>query len=304
MTLVTLWFVNAANPSTVLHQEHKVDRGFARKYLAQLNPAWPLTHIGDFDMTRSATPGVDEFYIGGYPGLSVVQTVIPDLRKLSELPERYRTLVSAADVYASCVVANPETAASTKPGDGGDPASTEVNETFGGFAHWAGGTLKRSFCATQETVFEDTGLPCEFEADFWAGTTEAHGIQLPFIPAELATAAIESWLGFSLTESAPALPVAAFAVDGRPEAKSSEYDGLTHGPSQPEDKVSVYDEEQGYDDYAAPSGASEPSSAEVAKNVLNSLSSGARKGFSATIKGLRGASKKIGDEVRRRSRGN
>ena len=65
MTLVTLWFVNAANPSTVVHQEHKVDRGFARKYLAQLNPAWPLTHIGDFDMTRSATPGVDEFYIGG-----------------------------------------------------------------------------------------------------------------------------------------------------------------------------------------------------------------------------------------------
>ena len=304
MTLVTLWFVNEANPSTVMHQEHKVDRGFARKYLAQLNPAWPLTHIGDFDMTRSATPGPDEFYIGGYPGLSVVQTVIPDLRKLSELPERYRTLVSAADVYASCVVADPETAASTKPGDGGDPASKEVNETFGGFAHWAGGTLKRSFCATRETVFEDIGLPGEFESEFWAGTTEAHGIQLPFIPAELATAAIESWLGFSISGAGPALPVAAFAVDGRPEAKSSEYDGLTHGRSTPEDKVSVYDDEQGYDDYAAPSHESEPSSAEVAKNVLNSLSRGARKCISAGVQGLRGMSKKLGEEVRRRSRGN
>lgn len=304
MTLVTLWFVNEANPSTVMHQEHKVDRGFARKYLAQLNPAWPLTHIGDFDMTRSATPGPDEFYIGGYPGLSVVQTVIPDLRKLSELPERYRTLVSAADVYASCVVADPEAAASTKPGDGGDPASKEVNETFGGFAHWAGGTLKRSFCATRETVFEDIGLPGEFESEFWAGTTEAHGIQLPFIPAELATAAIESWLGFSISGAGPALPVAAFAVDGRPEAKSSEYDGLTHGRSTPEDKVSVYDDEQGYDDYAAPSHESEPSSAEVAKNVLNSLSRGARKGISAGVQGLRGMSKKLGEEVRRRSRGN
>lgn len=303
MTLVTLWFVNAANPSTVVHQEHKVNRGFARKYLAQLNPAWPLTHIGDFDMTRSATPGTDEFYIGGYPGLSVVQTVIPGLRKLSELPERYRTLVSAADVYASCVVADPETAASTKPGDGGDPASKEVDETFGGFAHWAGGKLKRSFSATRETVFEDVGLPGEFEAEFWAGTTEAHGIQLPFIPAELATAAIEAWLGFSVSGSGPALPIAAFAVDGRPEAKSSEYDGLTHGRPQPEDKVSVYADEQGYDDYAAPSGDSEPSGAEVAKNVLNSLGHGARKGFSAGLKGLRGASKKIGEEVRRRSRG-
>ena len=303
MTLVTLWFVNAANPSTVVNQEHKVDRGFARKYLAQLNPAWPLTHIGDFDMTRSATPGTDEFYIGGYPGLSVVQTVIPDLRKLSELPERYRTLVSAADVYASCVVADPETAASTKPGDGGDPASKEVDETFGGFAHWSGGQLKRSFCATRETVFEDIGLPGEFEADYWAGNTEASGIQLPFIPAELAAAAIEAWLGFSVCASGPALPIAAFAVDGRPEAKSSEYDGLTHGRATPDDMVSVYDDEQGYDDYAAPSRESEPSGAEVAKNLLSSLGQGARKGLSAGLKGLRGASKKIGDEVRRRTGG-
>ncbi len=67
--------------------------------------------------------------------------------------------------------------------------------------------------------------------------------------------------------------------------------------------VSVYDDEQGYDDYAAPSRESEPSGAEVAKNLLSSLGQGARKGLSAGLKGLRGASKKIGDEVRHRTGG-
>ena len=37
MALVTLWFVSAANPASVLEQEPKADRGFARKYLAQLD---------------------------------------------------------------------------------------------------------------------------------------------------------------------------------------------------------------------------------------------------------------------------
>ena len=39
--VVTLWFVTAANPARILAAEPKADRGFGRKYLAQLNPRWP-----------------------------------------------------------------------------------------------------------------------------------------------------------------------------------------------------------------------------------------------------------------------
>lgn len=302
MTLVTLWFVSSAEPRTCLNAERQADRGFARKYLAQLNPTWPLTHIGDFDMTRSARPGDAEFYIGGFPGLSVVQTIIPGLKKLSELPERYRNLVNAPDVYATCVVADPEAADSPIVGEGGDPVSDKPNSTFGGFAHWRGGTLKRSFTATRETVYEDIGLPCEFEAPFWEGTPE--GINLPFVPAEIAAAAAEFWLGFPVSAEGPEIPIAAFAVDGRPEAKSSEYDGLSHGISPKGSDAALFDEEQGYDDYAGPASEKEPSSSEVARTVLSAVVRGTGAGVKRAWHGVRTLSTKIGDEARRRARNN
>lgn len=304
MTLVTLWFVSAAEPRTVLATEPHADRGFARKYLAQLNPAWPLTHIGDFDMTRSTSPGAHEFYIGAYSGLSVVQTIIPDLRRLSELPERYRVLVPAADVYATAVADHADTESFVSVV--GDSSEDRLDATYGGFAHWSGGELKRSFCATRETVFEDIGLPAPFELSFWEGTTEAQGIQLPFVPREAAATAAQEWLGFPVSDDGPTIPIAAFAVDGRPEAKSSEYDGLTHGnsPQARDGNVSLYSDEQGYDDYAARGPGEEPSGKDVAKNVVSSVvratGSGVRKG----LRGLQGISHKIGDEVRRRARGN
>ncbi|HIW94979.1 MAG TPA: hypothetical protein H9867_00595 [Candidatus Corynebacterium gallistercoris] len=306
MTLVTLWFVTAAQPRTVVDAEPQADRGFARKYLAQLNPAWPLTHIGDFDMTRSAAPDQHEFYIGGYPGLSVVQTIIPGLHKLSELPERYRILVSASDVYATAV-ADPNTVEGSMADaivpEGALEPSTPDFSTFGGFAHWAGGTLKRSFCATRETVFEDIGLPYPFELKFWDEAEEVKGIQLPFNPAKAARIAQEDWLGFQLSPEGPEISVAAFAVDGRPEAKSSEYDGLTH-PWVVSSGAVVDAAEPGYDDYAGRAPEAEPTGKEVAKNVASSLASTAANGIRGGIKGLRKLSTSIGDEVRRRARGN
>ena len=41
--VVTFWFITAANPREVLESEPKADRGFGRKLLAQINPAWPIT---------------------------------------------------------------------------------------------------------------------------------------------------------------------------------------------------------------------------------------------------------------------
>lgn len=310
MALVTLWFVNTAHPHTVLEAEPDADRGFARKYLAQLNPSWPITHIGDFDMNRSASPGEAEFYIGGYPGLSVVQTIVPDLVRLSELPERYRTLVAASDVYATAI-ADPE---KIRDNEGTAAGSLEPmqqdSSTFGGFAHWAGGKLKRSFCATRETVFEETGLPYSFESQLWEQSDQVTSIQLPFNPADAARIAQESWIGIEFTDKGPRVPVAAFAVDGRPETKSSEYDGLSHAsptgaPTRGSQRnAESPDADAGYDDYASGAPGEEPSSSEVMRSLAASVASATGQGLKTGLRGLQRMSKAIGDEVRHRARGN
>lgn len=288
--VVTLWFVTAAEPRKVLTTEPRADRGFARKFLSQLNPSWSLTHIGDFDMNRSAPPGPDEFYIGGYPGLSVVQTVIPGIRALSQLPDltgpwqELTTLIPAADLYAT--VHTP-----------GDP------DGLAGAAHWAGRRLKRSFCATRETIIEDEGLPEPFEARFWEGTTDASGIQLPFVPSELALAAVEYWLGVSLTDAselAVDVPVSAFAVDGRPaprQVAAEDRAWFTAGQDAPGSTTDSAD----YDDYAEDADAPAPdtrSTPELLRGAVASVGRGVRSGFRM----LQDGAHTIGDEVRRRAR--
>lgn len=303
-SLVTIWFINAAHPSAVMDTEPTPDRGFARKYLAQVNPAWPLTHIGDFDMTRSAAPSVDEFYIGGYPGVSVVQTVLPGLIRLSELPERLRRYVAAADVYATCTVPD-------------DARMTEDSEEFhglGGFAHWSGGTLKRAFSATRVSIFEDIGLPYPFEGPFWAGNEEATGIQLPFISRELAIEALESWLGFPMDTSGPGIPITAFAVDGRPEMKAHEApvpaclpDATGATKNHPEGSGQGGDDNLSYDDYtpAADRPIEEKSTKELAIDAAKGLGRlaihGGKQAWSGKY-GVQGWAHRIGDEVRRRAR--
>lgn len=328
MALVTLWFVSAANPAAVLDQEPKADRGFARKYLAQLDPSLPLTHIGDFDMVRSAAPGASEYYIGGYPGLSVVQTIMPDLEKLSDLPEEFRSLVNTPDVYATAVFdegfracAHSGPSGEVAPSTSGDVARQEdekyhitgdIDEistpqhdpSFGAFAHWSAGQLKRSFSATRQYILEDVGLPEPFESQFWAGNASASGIELPFHPSELALGSVEGWLGFSISpqdDDAAQLPVAAFATDGRPEAKSSEYGSNAAGRAQLSDRgalrdrvlppasqdVSLHREEQGYDDYASAGAPDEPSGQEVVRELGQSLFRTARWGATAALRKIR-----------------
>ena len=207
--VVTIWFVSVAQPIDVLSEEPDYDRGFGRKYLAVYDSTLPITPIGDFPLNRSAPAGKGEFYIGGYPGLAIVQTVCDDVSKLSELPERFRTAIAATDIYA--YVENHETG-------------------FGAFAHWRAGELRRAFSATAYRILEDEGLPCRIEGAYWAGkfpphdaadSADAHraisnaGVKLPFVPAELAHAVASEWLGFDPTDPGPDIPVSGFAVDGR-----------------------------------------------------------------------------------------
>lgn len=198
--VVTLWFVSTDSPATILSAEPRADRGFGRKYLAQLNPQWPITPIGQFPLNRSAPASPDEFYIAGFPGVTVVQTVVEDLENLSTLSPQLLTSIRAREIYAFAL---------------------NLEEGFGGLAHWHRGELKRSFCARPMAVHEDLGLPKPFESPFWAGEhgEQRGGIYLPFSPVDLVAAAQRAWLGVEISEDGPDINVVAYAVDGRPEPK-------------------------------------------------------------------------------------
>lgn len=296
-TVVTLWFATAAVPRDVLTAEPVPDRGFARKYLAQLGVRLGVegdgastvfgdfsspTHIGDFDMNRSVPPGRREFYIGGYTGLSIVQTVLPDAGLLSEVPVPLRDLIAAADIYVTCRTPD-------------DP------DGLGGFAHWSGGVLKRCFTATRDKILEDNGLPEPFEAPFWEGNVESTGIQLPFRPGEFAAAAEEYWLGFRVEREGIDIPVCAFALDGRPAARSGRRNsGASSTPHRPVSAVTP--NTPGYDDYADGKESATKATSDLLKGAALSAVTGVGHGLRGGVRLFQSGAHRIGDEVRRRAR--
>lgn len=197
--IVTFWFVTAADPHAIIRSGPRADRGFGRKYLAQLNPAWPITPIGQFSLSRSAPASANEFYIAGFPGVTIIQTALEDVSSMESLDPRILKSMPASDIY---VFAENE------------------HTTLGGFAHIRGDAIKRSFIAREERVFEDIGVPGGFEAPYWAGKKgeRTSPLSLPFNPIELVREAQRAWLGFDPATS-PDINVVAFAVDGRPEPR-------------------------------------------------------------------------------------
>ena len=224
--VVTLWFVNTAEPAEVLQREPKADRGFGRKLLSQVNPAWPITPIGSFPLNRSSVPGRDEFYIAGFSGISVVR-MLDHIDDLSS-PTPWHTALPAADVY---VIAQ------------------GTDSDFGGFAHFHGDKVVRSFCATRTQVIEDIGLPEPFEAPYWAGekAEQAGGIALPFEPKDLALAAEQAWVGTEVGADGPDINVVGYAVDGRPEPKIEEKTPAVKSVGDVAAKFAERD--KAYDDY-------------------------------------------------------
>lgn len=199
--VLTLWYVTVEDPAAVLREEPKADRGFGRKFLAQLNPNLPVTPIGQFPLNRSAQAGNSEYYIGGYPGVTVVQTVIEEESMvLSRLPEQLLKAVPALEIYAFV---------------------SQESTGYAGFAHWTAGELKRCLCGTRFNLQEDSGLPEPFEAPFWAGEKydPVGGISLPFEPQGITEAAQSYWLGVEVNDQGPDLDVVGYATDGRPEPK-------------------------------------------------------------------------------------
>lgn len=229
--IVTVWFVSTPDPAEVLNSAPKADRGFGRKLLSQINPAWPITPIGEFPLNRSSTPGADEFYIAGYPGVAVVQTSVEKMDKISEVTAYLREALPATDTY---VFAN------------------GTDSDFAGFAHYSGQTVRRALAATREVVLEDIGLPDPFEAPYWAGekAEQLGGISLPFEPSDLAQAAQEAWLGVPVSPQGPDVHVVGYAIDGRPEPKIHAAKPRTKTVNEVAARFA--DSEKDYDDYELP----------------------------------------------------
>lgn len=229
--IVTVWFVSTDDPAAVLRSEPKADRGFGRKLLSQINPAWPITPIGEFPLNRSSTPGPAEFYIAGYPGVAVVQTFVESMDTVTDASEviaHLREALPATDTYVF---------------------AQGTDSDYAGFAHYAGAQVRRALAATREVVLEDVGLPDPFEAPYWAGekAEQLGGITLPFEPSDLTDAAQEAWLGVPVSPEGPDVHVVGYAIDGRPEPKI--------GPAKPRTKsvnevaARFADTEKDYDDY-------------------------------------------------------
>lgn len=225
---VTLWFVTTADVEKVIATSPRADRGFGRKLLAQLHPQKPVALIGQFTLNHSASASRGEYYIAGFPGLSIIQTVVTGISSLSTLSAKLRASIPAADIYAF---------------------ATDEATGFGAFAHWQGDTLKRSFAAVPTRVFDDTGLVEPFESPYWSGTDAPlpERISLPFAPIELTRTAEEAWLGFN-PATAPNINVVGYAIDGRPEPKFAD---LNSWPVK-RDPLTLLDEttnRRPYDDY-------------------------------------------------------
>ena len=224
--VVTIWFVSTSTPQATIAANPAPDPGFGRKLLSHLFPATPVSTIGTFPLGRSAQPGTGEYYVGGFPGLTVISTLLDDARFLSQLPVHLLGAVGAPEVYVF---------------------SHGTTSSLGGIAHVTAGSFQRVFSATADYVFENSGLPESFELDFWA--RDAAGINLPFAPTELIPAAQAEWLG----TAAPDVRVIGFATDGRPEPR------LTLSPprrsvqeviTQSSVKLGISETNAPYDDYA------------------------------------------------------
>lgn len=242
--IVTLWFLTTSTPQSVLTSAPRADRGFGRKFLAQLNPSWPITPIGQFPLNRSVPASADEFYVAGYPGITIVQTLMSGVTSLDTVDQRILHAVPATDVYV--FVENPDS-------------------TLGGFAHIHRGTVKRNFFALTERVFVDEGIPGGFEAPYWAGKMGERStpLALPFSPIALVREAQRAWLGFDPVTS-PDINVVAFAVDGRPEPR------IARRPGTPAADPAGLPDSADYDDYEEhrePEGLVSRRAAEHARNA-------------------------------------
>ncbi|HMT48727.1 DUF6928 family protein [Dietzia sp. UBA5065] len=201
--VATFWYLDTDDPAAPIRSGHPSDPGFARRLLSRLHPTVTVASLGAFPLNRSASTGPGEIYVGSFPGLTVVQTLLDDPVSPSATSDRWLRLVEAPTVLLF---------------------SHEPDSGVSGFARWESGRLVRSFAGADDRIIEDEGMPLPFERPYWAGEFPLDGaddtpLALPFSPSSLLHAAHRDWLGFDLDPGGLDVPVHGFATDGRREVR-------------------------------------------------------------------------------------
>lgn len=203
---VTVWFLDTDDPIGVLSATPPTDVVAAQKLASGIYGDRVLVPIHDTDLSTAAAAQDSHVYAGWYGPLAVISCSLFDTDEPSALTRTIATVHPSA--AATLLVTDPET-------------------SFGVFARWEDGELRRSFAAHPVTIHENLGLPYPFEKPFWAGEYPlryAAGVApepmaLPFHPQQIAEEANREWLGFrfttplSETDLDPTrIPVTAFAI--------------------------------------------------------------------------------------------
>lgn len=201
--VATFWYLDTDDPSAPIRDGSPSDPGFARRLLSRLFPTVTVASLGAFPLNRSASAGEGEIYIGSYPGVTLVQTLLDGPVRPSGAEARWLQLVSTPVVLQ--FAHDPETGIS-------------------GFARWESGRLVRSFAGADDRIVEDEGMPLPFERPYWAGefplaNDDDNPLALPFAPEALLHAAHRYWLSFDLEPGGLDVPVHGFATDGRREVR-------------------------------------------------------------------------------------
>ncbi|KAF0967889.1 DUF6928 family protein [Gordonia sp. YY1] len=185
----TVWFIDSSDPADDLRSVVRAprhDHQHAQQLASKIYGDSVLVPLVDTDLATAAAAKDHHVYAGFYGSLAVISCSLFETAVPSTLT---RTLAAIRPSAVTTLL------------------YTEPDTSFGAFARWESGSLRRSFSADPVTIHEDHGLPFTFEKPFWGGEyplsyaegVPNQGMALPFHPAQLAEEANRSWLGFRYT---------------------------------------------------------------------------------------------------------
>lgn len=242
-----LWFVDSDDPIADLRFGVRNDPDAAARLAQAVVGDSVLVPRGETTLDRAAAGGDDEVAVGTFGRIAVVVGAPVATDHPSHLPD---SIVAARPARVVHLIV------------------TDIERSFGAFASWENGTLRRSFASNPVDIAENIGLPYVFEREFWAGERPLRYSEgampdpqaLPFHPTEFADQASTHWVGLRLTPpfgpdviSPGAITVSRFAI--RPPGHRPTADDLheprrvePHRPEQSQDA----EQPEGGEDVSAP----------------------------------------------------
>ncbi len=147
----TVWFIDSPAPADDLRTVVRApqhDHQHAQQLASKIYGDSVLVPLVDTDLATAAAAKDHHVYVGFYGSLAVISCSLFETATPSTLT---RTLAAIRPSAVTTLL------------------YTEPDTSFGAFARWESGALRRSFSADPVTIHEDHGLPFTFEKPFWGG---------------------------------------------------------------------------------------------------------------------------------------